>query len=36
VQALNAEGRNAEARAAEAEFRQAWRYATIPITASAF
>jgi tetratricopeptide (TPR) repeat protein len=36
VQALNAEGRNAEARAAEAEFRQAWRYATIPLTASAF
>jgi tetratricopeptide (TPR) repeat protein len=36
VQALKAEGRITEARAAEAEFRRAWRYATIPISASAF
>jgi tetratricopeptide (TPR) repeat protein len=36
VQALKAEGRITEARAAEAEFRRAWRYATTPISASAF
>jgi tetratricopeptide (TPR) repeat protein len=36
MQALKAEGRSAEARAAEAEFRVAWRYATISISASAF
>ena len=36
MQALKAEGRAAEARAAEAEFRIAWRHATISIRASAF
>jgi tetratricopeptide (TPR) repeat protein len=36
MQALKAEGRSADARAAEAEFREAWRYATISISASAF
>ena len=35
-QALKAEGRGAEASAAEAEFRTAWRQATISISASAF
>jgi tetratricopeptide (TPR) repeat protein len=36
TQALKAEGRGAEAGAAEAEFRTAWRRATISISASAF
>jgi tetratricopeptide (TPR) repeat protein len=36
MQALKAQGRGAEARAAEAEFRTAWRHATISISASAF
>ena len=36
MQALKAEGRGAEASAAEAEFRTAWRQATISIGASAF
>jgi tetratricopeptide (TPR) repeat protein len=36
MQALKAEGRGAEASAAEAEFRTAWRQATISISASAF
>jgi tetratricopeptide (TPR) repeat protein len=36
MQSLKAEGRSADARAAEAEFREAWRYATISISASAF
>jgi len=36
MQALKAEGRSTDARAAEAEFRKAWRYATISIGASAF
>jgi tetratricopeptide (TPR) repeat protein len=36
TQALKAEGRSTDARAAEAEFRKAWRYATISIGASAF
>jgi len=36
VQALKAEGRDAESRAAEAEFHTAWRQATISISASAF
>jgi tetratricopeptide (TPR) repeat protein len=36
MQALKAEGRSADARDAEAEFREAWRYATIAISASAF
>ncbi|HEV7614255.1 MAG TPA: hypothetical protein VGO37_20435 [Steroidobacteraceae bacterium] len=36
MQALQAEGRGAEASAAEAEFRTAWRQATISISASAF
>ena len=36
VQALKAEGRDAESRAAEADFRTAWRQATISISASAF
>jgi tetratricopeptide (TPR) repeat protein len=36
MQALKAEGRRADAGAAEAEFRKAWRYATISISASAF
>ena len=36
MQALKAEGRGAEAHATEAEFRKAWRYATISINASAF
>jgi tetratricopeptide (TPR) repeat protein len=36
MQALKAEGRSAEASAAEAEFRTAWRRATISISASAF
>jgi predicted Zn-dependent protease len=36
MRALKAEGRNAEASAAEAEFRTAWRHATISISASAF
>jgi tetratricopeptide (TPR) repeat protein len=36
MQALKAEGRGAEARAAEAEFRTAWRHATISISTSAF
>jgi tetratricopeptide (TPR) repeat protein len=36
MQALKAEGRGAEASAAEAEFRTAWRRATISISASAF
>jgi tetratricopeptide (TPR) repeat protein len=36
MQALRAEGRGAEASAAEAEFRAAWRQATISISASAF
>ena len=36
AQALKAEGRGAEARVAEAQFRKAWRYATISISASAF
>jgi len=35
-QALNAEGRIAEAHAAEAAFQGAWRHATISISASAF
>ena len=35
-QALKAEGRDAEAHSVEAEFREAWRYATITINASAF
>jgi len=36
MQALKAEGRGAEASTAEAEFRTAWRQATISISASAF
>jgi tetratricopeptide (TPR) repeat protein len=36
MQALKAEGRGAEARTAEAEFRTAWRHATISISTSAF
>jgi tetratricopeptide (TPR) repeat protein len=36
MQALKAEGRRAEASAAEAEFRTAWQQATISISASAF
>jgi tetratricopeptide (TPR) repeat protein len=36
MQALKAEGRSADARATEAEFSKAWRYATISISASAF
>ena len=36
VEALKAEGRSAKARAAEANFRQAWRHATVSISASAF
>ena len=36
MQALKAEGRSAEASAAEAAFRTAWRHATISISASAF
>ena len=36
VQALRAEGQSAEARAAEAQFRHAWRHATVNINASAF
>jgi tetratricopeptide (TPR) repeat protein len=36
MQALKAEGRNAEASAAEAQFHTAWRQATISISASAF
>jgi tetratricopeptide (TPR) repeat protein len=36
TQALKAEGRGAEASAAEAAFRKAWRQATISISASAF
>ena len=36
AQALKAEGRSDEARATEAQFRQAWSHATIAITASAF
>jgi hypothetical protein len=36
AQALKAEGRGDEARATEAQFRQAWSHATISITASAF
>ena len=36
MQALKAEGRSGDAGAIEAEFRQAWRYATISISASAF
>jgi tetratricopeptide (TPR) repeat protein len=36
MQALKAEGRGAEASAAETEFRTAWRQATISISASAF
>jgi len=36
AQALKAEGRTADASAAEAEFRKAWRNATISINASAF
>jgi hypothetical protein len=36
MQALKADGRAAESRAAETEFRTAWRHATISISASAF
>ena len=36
MQALNAEGRGAEASATEVQFRRAWRRATISISASAF
>jgi tetratricopeptide (TPR) repeat protein len=36
LQALKAEGRGAEVSAAEAEFRAAWRHATISISTSAF
>jgi tetratricopeptide (TPR) repeat protein len=36
MQALKAEGRGAEAHAMEADFRKAWRHATISISASAF
>jgi tetratricopeptide (TPR) repeat protein len=36
MQALQAEGRGPEASTAEAEFRTAWRHATISISASAF
>jgi tetratricopeptide (TPR) repeat protein len=36
AQALEAEGQSAEARAADAQFRQAWRHATVSITTSAF
>ena len=36
AQALKAQGRAAEALAAEAEFRKAWRYATVSISASAY
>jgi tetratricopeptide (TPR) repeat protein len=36
AQALRAEGRAADASAAEAEFRTSWRHATISISASAF
>ena len=36
MQALKGEARDAEARVAEAEFRTAWRHATISISASAF
>ncbi|HKC15137.1 MAG TPA: tetratricopeptide repeat protein, partial [Steroidobacteraceae bacterium] len=35
-QALKAEGRVAEAHAAAARFREAWRHATISIGATAF
>lgn len=35
-QALQAQGKAAEARAADEEFRKAWQYATIQIKASAF
>lgn len=36
AQALKAQGRSDEARATEAQFRQAWSHATISISASAF
>jgi tetratricopeptide (TPR) repeat protein len=36
MQALKAEGRDADTGATEAEFRKAWRHATISISASAF
>ena len=36
MQALRAEGRGVEAQATEAQFRHAWRHATISIRASAF
>ncbi|MGB8693294.1 MAG: tetratricopeptide repeat protein, partial [Steroidobacteraceae bacterium] len=36
AQALKAQGRSDEARATEAQFRQAWSHATIAISASAF
>lgn len=36
AQALRWQGRVAEASTAEAEFRKAWRYATVSISASAF
>ena len=35
-QALTAEGRSADASVVEAQFREAWRHATISISASAF
>lgn len=36
MQALKTEGRSADASAVEVQFREAWRYATISISASAF
>jgi tetratricopeptide (TPR) repeat protein len=36
AQALEAQGRSVEARAADTQFRQAWRHATVAISASAF
>ena len=36
MQALKAEGRSADASAVEVQFREAWRHATISISASAF
>jgi tetratricopeptide (TPR) repeat protein len=36
TQALKVEGRNADAHATEAKFREAWRHATVSISTSAF
>ena len=36
AQALGAEGQSAAARAAELQFRQAWKHATVSISTSAF